>query len=133
MSKLVSLVAVIVLALAVAAPAMAGKPPKGGGSAANGTIKLVLLNSTDGVAHYGQNVRFDVSTTATTEPWVSLKCYQRRTLVAQGSEGYFEGALSDGVFGLYSGAWSGGAADCTANLTKPDGSVLATTSFHVEA
>ena len=85
------------------------------------------------MAHHGQRVTFNISTTATTEPWVDLKCFQSGTLVAQGWEGFFERSLDDGVFGLYSGAWSGGAADCTATLTTPQGAVMGSTSFHVYA
>lgn len=130
----VALVAVVAL---VAGPATAGGKGKGKGggkpSAGGGTISLVLLESTDGVAHYNQWIRFNVSTAATTEPWVNLKCFQGGTLVAQGWEGYFERSLSDGNFRLNSGMWTGGEADCTADLTKPDHAVLASTSFHVYA
>ncbi|HZN87353.1 MAG TPA: hypothetical protein VFB44_00105 [Thermoleophilaceae bacterium] len=125
--------ALAALCLALAPTAMAG-PGKGKGgkpSSGSGTISPVFIDSTDGVAHYGQRVTFNVSTTATTEPWVHLECYQGGALVAQGWEGFFQRSLDDGVFGLASGAWTGGAADCTANLTKPDGSVLGSTSFHV--
>ena len=130
------LAAVSVLCLGTATAALAaprgggGKGPKRGGT---GTISLVLLESTDGLAHYGQRVTFNVSTTATTEPWVYVKCYQGGVLVGQGSEGFFERSLDDGVFWLGSPSWTGGEADCTADLTKPDGSVLGSTSFHVYA
>ena len=121
------------LALALAPAAFAGKgqkPPKpsGGGS---GTISLVLLESSDGMAHHGQRVTFNVATTATTEPWVEVKCYQNGALVAQGKEGFFERSLSDGIFGLSSPSWTGGAADCTATLMTPQWAPLASTSFHV--
>ena len=107
-----------------------GKPPKPG--TGTGTISSpVLVDTTDSVVNHGDFIRFNVSTSATTEPWVKLYCNQGGTLVAQGSEGYFERSLDDGVFGLYSPMWTSGDADCTAKLTKPDGSVLATTSFHV--
>jgi len=54
-------------------------------------------------------------------------------LVAQGWEGFFAGSLDDQMFGLYSPQWTGGEADCTANLTTPPWMVLASTSFHVYA
>lgn len=136
-----SLVALLVVGL-VAGTAFAGrggngggKPPKGGGgSGGTGTISLpILVDSADSVVNWGDRVRFDVSTQSTTEPWVKLRCYQSGTLVATGSEGYFERSLDDGVFGLYSGMWAGGAAECDARLTKPDGTVLASTTFHVDA
>src|SRR5438552_3635938 len=50
----------------------------GGGGASNtntGSFSLVLLNSTDGLPHYGQNVTFSVSSTAA-YPSVALTCYQ---------------------------------------------------------
>jgi hypothetical protein len=122
--------AALCLALAPTALGAKGAGGKGKPRGGTGTITLVLLDSTDGMAHYGQRVTFNVSTTATTEPWVNLRCYQNRALVAEGWEGFFEGALSDGVFGLYSAKWVGGDADCTAYLTKPDGTVITSTSFH---
>ena len=134
-----SLIALLVVGL-IAGTALAGKGgngkgPKGsGGTGGSGTISApVLVDDTDGVVNYGDFVRFNISTSSTTEPWVKLRCYQSGTLVATGSEGYFERSLDDGVFGLYSGMWAGGAAECDARLTKPDGTVLASTTFHVDA
>lgn len=106
-----------------------GKPPRGG----TATISLVLLNSTDGLAHYGQTVTFNVSTTATDQPWVNLKCYRNGALVAEGWNGYFDGSLTGRNFGLSSPQWTGGAADCTAYVTTPQWAVLGSTSFHVYA
>lgn len=112
-----------------------GKPGGGGGgkpSGGSGTISApILVDTSDSVVNHGDFIYFVVSTPSTTEPWVKLQCSQGGTVVAQGSEGYFERSLDDGVFGLYSGMWPSGAADCTAKLTKPDGSVLATRDFHV--
>jgi hypothetical protein len=132
-----SLIALLVVGLiagtAFAGKGGGGKPPKGG-NGGSGTISApVLVDPADSVVNYGDRIRFDISTGSTTEPWVKLRCYQGGTLVASGSEGYFERSLDDGVFGLYSGMWTGGAADCDARLTKPDGSVLASTTFHVDA
>lgn len=123
---------VVALCLAFVPTALAGKRPGGGKPrGGTGTISLVLVNSTDGLAHYGQTVTFDISTTATDEPWVNLKCYQNGTLVAEGWNGYFERSITGRNFGLYSPSWSGGAADCTARLTTPQRTELASTSFHV--
>ncbi len=110
-----------------------GGGKKGGGSPSASSISLVLVDSTDGVAHYGQTVTFAISTTATSQPWVHLQCYQSGTLVAEGWDGYFDGSLSGRDFGLYSPSWTGGAADCTGSLTDPNWTVLAQTSFHVYA
>ena len=107
---------------------------KGGGSTGGtGTISLVLLNSTDGLPHYNQTITFNISTNATTQPWVHLQCSQAGTLVAEGWDGYFDGSLSGRNFNLNSPSWTGGAADCTGSLTMPDHTVLASTSFHVYA
>ena len=131
--RLAVMASIAALSASPAAPALAGKggggkPPRGGGSA---TISLVVLDATDGLAHWNHSVTFDVATTATTEPWVNLKCYQGGALVAEGWEGFFERALGDQVFRLASPKWTGGDADCTAFVTKPDKTVLGSTSFHV--
>jgi hypothetical protein len=126
-----AILACFLLAAATAVPALAGKGRRPKPSGGTGTISLVLLNSNDDLAHWGQRVTFNVSTSATTEPWVVLKCYQNGSLVAQGSEGFFARSLDDGIFGLYSPSWTSGAADCTATLTTPQWAVLGSTSFHV--
>jgi hypothetical protein len=128
-----------VAVLALVPAAFAGKSggtgghKSGGGSGGSGTISLVLVNSTDGFAHWGQTVTFNISTTATTQPWVHLVCSQNGVVVATGWDGYFVGSLSGEDFGLYSGQWTGGAADCIAYLTTPQWTVLGSTSFHVYA
>jgi hypothetical protein len=108
-----------------------GKPPKPG-AGGTGTITMAMVDPADPVANWGDWVTFTVSTTATSEPWVNLKCWQNGTLVAEGWNGYFDRSLTGRNFGLYSPSWSGGAAECTAYLTTPQHSVLGSTSFHVE-
>src|SRR5262245_51465434 len=77
----------LVLSLAPAALAGKGKPPGGGGG---GTITLRPLNSTDGLPHVLQKVTFDVSTTATQYPWVTLDCYDAKgVLLYEASRGIF--------------------------------------------
>ena len=107
-----------------------------GGS--GGTISIVLLDSTDGLAHFGQHVTFNVSTTATAYPWVTVKCYQNSSQVYQQSNGIFATSLNQ-IFTLGPTTnWQSGAADCTADLENWDsysknGSItkLASMSFHV--
>jgi len=131
-ARIVTVVTVTALCLSLAPSALAGKgsrkPPSGTSS-----ISLVLVNSTDGLAHYGQTVRFNVSSTQTDQPWVNLLCSQNGKQVLERWNGYFEGSLTGRDFGLYSGQWTGGAADCTAWLTTPQWTRLASTSFHVYA
>jgi hypothetical protein len=136
----------VILALALVPAALAGKPKPGGGggggttTGGGGTISLVLLSSTDGLAHFGQLVTFNVSTSATSSPWVTLDCYVGGTLVYQMSNGIFPTSLNQ-IFTLGpTPSWSGGAADCTAYLQNWDGymkrgsiSNIASMSFHVYA
>jgi hypothetical protein len=128
--------AFIVLALALVPVALAGKGgghKPGGGGGGGGSISLLMVNPLDTVANWGDQVTFNVSTTATTQPWVNLQCFQNGVLVAQGWNGFFVGSITGQNFGLYSPQWTSGAADCTAYLTTPQWSVLASTSFHVYA
>jgi hypothetical protein len=96
-------------------------------------MALVTDANANGLPNWADTVTFNVSTSATTQPWVNLKCTQNGKVVAQGWNGYFAGSLTGTNFQLASPTWSGGAADCTAYLTTPTWSVLASTSFHVGA
>jgi hypothetical protein len=134
---LTAFIAVAMLAIAPAAYAAKGNNSSGGGhggkpTAGSGTISLVLLNSTDGGAHWGQWVTFNVATTSTTEPWVGLKCSQNGAVVSETWHNFFD-TTSSRDFGLYSPVWTGGSADCTATLTNPQWAPLASTTFHVSA
>ena len=114
-----------------------GGKPSGGG---DGTISLVLLNSTDGLPHYGQQVTFAVSTTATSYPYVTLKCSKNGSLVYQASKGIFPTSLGQ-LFTLGpTPSWQGGDADCTATLEDWDSyskngkkTPLVSMTFHVYA
>ena len=126
------------LTLVVAPAALSGKGGNGGkpsGGSSSSSLTLVVLNSTDGLPHYGQQVTFDVSTTATTSPYVNLRCYQNGVLVGQSWEAFFAGSLDDQIMVLGGSlAWQSGAADCTATLNKRTNrgwQQLASTSFHV--
>src|SRR5437867_10398660 len=75
----------------IAGPAIARNNGNGNGGNKTSTssLRLVLLNSTDGLAHWGQKVTFKVSTTATSQPFVSLRCYKNTTLVYSAQAGYY--------------------------------------------
>jgi hypothetical protein len=130
---------VLVAALCFAPAALAGKPSKPRGSGGTSSLSLVLLNSTDGVPHWGQQVTFKVSTTATAKPFVRLYCYQNGVRVLWGSAGFYPGYPWPWAqnFTLASSYWTGGAADCSAELYyNIDGKrfrTLATLGFHVYA
>jgi hypothetical protein len=129
-----SLVGVLVLGSASAATAGKGDGGRGGG-----TLTLVMLDSTDGQAHYGQDVTFRVSTTATNKPLVQADCKQNGVLVYTHSAGFYPGYPWPWAqtFHLASAAWNDGAANCTAKLYASNGRggfiTLTTISFPVAA
>src|SRR5512138_2982196 len=77
--------------------AKGGKPALG---ASDSTITMVPLDSTDGVAYYGQHVTFDVHTTATPNPWVTVMCSQNGALVYQQSMAMYLGTIGSRTFTL---------------------------------
>lgn len=131
--------------LAIAPTAYAAKPSASGGGGKGGgkttgtsSMSVVLLDSTDGVPHWGQHIRFDVSTTATTEPHVSVQCSQGGAVVYSAQTGYYDSYPwpSTQTFTLSSSAWTGGDADCNATMYYFNGSKTvtgATLAFHVYA
>jgi hypothetical protein len=129
--------------LGASAPALAAKgggggKPAGGGTTSSSSLKLVLLDSTDNVAHWGQRVTFDVSTSATTEPHVGVTCSQNGVAVYTTQTGFYASYPWPWTqtMTLSSGAWTGGAADCSATLYYFNGSktvTAATLAFHVDA
>jgi len=103
---------------------------------ANSSLSLVLLNSTDGLPHWGQQVTFNVSTTATTQPNVSLNCYQNGSLVYGAVAGFYPSYPWPWtqIFTLSSPSWKSGGANCTASLYYFSGkktTTLTTMSFQV--
>src|SRR2546428_11160291 len=116
---LASVFALFAMAMPSLVPASLPAAAKGGrhnASTTDSNFALVVLDSTDGVAHWGHQVTFPVSTTATTEPHVSLKCSQSGVLVYATQTGYFAGYLWPWphAMTLSSVAWTGGAADSCA-------------------
>jgi hypothetical protein len=138
----VASIAILAFALLLTPAALAAKGRGGGkpsgGSTSGSSIRLAPLvfdANGNGLPNHADVVTFNVSTTATFEPFVNVRCYQNGALVLNSWQGYFEGALnSSRDFTLGSGAWPSGAADCTASLdryARNKWNVLATTSFHV--
>jgi len=133
-----SIVAVLLLVTASVALAAGG-----GKSSSSSSISLQLMAAptTSGSSNpsYGQAVTFNVSTNATSQPFVHLKCSQNGTLVYEGWQSWWNGPQSFTLGGTT--AWQGGgAADCTAYLENWDSyskngkiTVLASTTFHVDA
>jgi hypothetical protein len=116
-----------------------GRKPGGGGTTGgSGSLTLVLLSDDNhnGLPSWRERITFNVTTTVTTDPFVRVDCYQGGSKVYTASVGYFPQYPWAKEFTLESGAWTGGAADCTATLyTTVDGSsstTLATLPFRAE-
>ena len=99
-----------------------GKPGGGGGGSTGGSsslsLRMVSDNNGDGQPNWGDQVTFSISTTATSEPNVSLKCSQGGTVVYSATAGFYPSYPWPGTqtMTLRSTAWTGGAADCIAKL-----------------
>jgi hypothetical protein len=138
-----ALIALLVVGL-MAGTAFAGKSAlhsRPGGSTAvySGEIRLAPLvvdNNANGTPNRGDVVTFDISTNHTA-PYVQLECFQSGSRVLLGRKGYFDSSLdTNRNFGLASGSWQSGSADCTASLvyyTRKGWAKYASTSFHVDA
>lgn len=130
--------AAVVLSLALVPAALAGKggkPSSGGSSSISAPVMVADVNG-DGLPNWGETVTFNVSTTATAQPFVHLVC-SGNSVGYDSWKGYFAGSLdTNWNFVLSSGGWTSGAADCNASLgmyTKQGFKQLASTSFHVDA
>ncbi len=135
--------AALVLSLALVPAAFAGKRAGGGGGGGGGgghkggggtsalTLKMVTDQNGNGLPDWNDTITFDVSTTATTQPYVEVTCSQNGAVVYSAWAGFYSSYPWPGsqLMPLYSPSWTGGAADCTAVL-DPN---LATLSFHVGA
>jgi hypothetical protein len=130
----------LVVTLVAVPAALAGKGGgRNGGSSSSSTITgplMVVDNNGDGLPNRNDTVTFNVSTTATAQPYVHLVC-SGNGVGYDSWKGVFAGSLdSNWNFVLSSGGWTSGAADCTAWLgmyTKQGFKALASTSFHVNA
>lgn len=127
-----ALIALLVVGL-MAGTAFAGKPPS-----YSGTVSLPVLvadKNASGAMDQGDVVTFDITSTSGA-PYVQLECFQDGSRVLMGRKGYFDSSLdTNRNFGLASGSWTSGAADCTASLvyyTKRGWMKYASTDFHVD-
>src|SRR5205823_8192588 len=135
-------VGALVLALVLVPAALAAKGHGGGGSTGTGGTSsisgpiMVTDTGSPGLS-FGDTVTFNVSTSATSQPYVNVLCYQNGLLVMNSWTGFFDQRLNaTRNVGLYSPSWQSGAADCTAWVDmsgKRGMTQLASTSFHVNA
>ena len=128
---------VLVLSLGLVPAAFAGKGHQttSGSSSITGPM-MVVDNNGNGLPNWQDTVTFNMSTTATAQPYVHLVC-SGNGIGYNAWKGVFAGSLdTDWNFVLSSGGWTSGAGDCTASLgmyTKQGFRQLASTSFHVDA
>ncbi len=107
-----------------------GKPSGGGGggkrggggttTTGGGSLSLVMVSDAtgDGVPNWGDTVTFNISTTATDQPNVSLTCSQNGAVVYGAVAGFYDSYPWPWtkIMTLSSQSWTGGAADCVAKL-----------------
>jgi hypothetical protein len=129
-----ALMAIMILPAMAAKGGNGGKGHSTGGSTSGDTIALKLLNG-DTQPLFGHQVSFNITATFS-QPYVNLNCYQGGTWVSGEWGGFYEGSAYDQIFTLGpSNSWSGGDADCTADLVEWTARgalvVKASTSFHV--
>ena len=143
-TRIAFVAAFLVLALALVPAAFAGKGGKpgggGGGTTTSGSglaVAMVVDQNGNGAPNWNDQITFDVSTTATTKPWVKLNCYQNGLWVSTSTAGFFPAYAWAPNFTLASGGWTSGASDCTATLymvtSNGRSRNLASLSFHVDA
>jgi hypothetical protein len=134
-AQISALILVLVLVPAAFAAKGGGGGGKGGKPGSGGTSSLSVVMVTDlnanGLPNWGDTITFNVSTTATTAPYVELTCSQGGSVVYSAWAGFYDGYLwpEQRLMPLWSPSWTGGAADCKAVLNNG----LATLSFHVDA
>jgi hypothetical protein len=119
-------------ALAIGTPAMAAKKPPTGPTGT--TFQLKVLTGGDQVPSWGDDITFDVATSATPEPHVDVTCSQGGVTVYGATTGFYASYPWPWtqVMSLKSQDWSGGDADCTARLYAFNGrrtTTLGTISF----
>ena len=123
------------MALAVGTPsALAARKP-----APNDSVMLLrVISGPDLMPSRGDDVTFDVKTSATAEPHVDLTCTQAGKVVYGATTGFYDSYPWPWtqVMNLGSQEWSGGGADCTARLYYFNGkrtTTLKTLTFRAEA
>jgi hypothetical protein len=128
--------ALLLLSLALVPAALAGKGKPSGGSGSSSISAPVMVTDLNGngAPNWGDTVSFNVSTTATSQPYVNLVC-SGNGVGYDSWKGVFPGSLdTNWNFVLSSGGWTSGAANCTATLgmyTKQGFKPLISTSFPV--
>lgn len=95
-----------------------GKPSGGGDGTSSLRLVMVTDYNANGLPNWSDQVTFDISTTATTQPNVSLTCSQNGVVVYGATAGFYDGYPWPWtrLMTLSSNSWQGGAASCVAKL-----------------
>ena len=105
-------------------------------TASAGNSSITLNPQRASALQVGSQVTFTIATSRTSQPWVSVACYQSRALVYKQYHGMFAGYYTDAVFTLGPTTnWTSGGASCVATLlyfSNGREHSLATTSFNVQ-
>lgn len=134
-SSIFALIGIGTLTYSFAAP----QNGKGGGKNpdpnATVAVKMVTDRNGDGQPNWNDVITYEVSSIVHSK-WVNTECRQNNVVVYRSIVGFFEEYPWSTDVQLYSDAWSGGAADCTANLYTVSGKrqtpvTLALISFKV--
>jgi hypothetical protein len=99
-----------------------GGKNSGGGTTTggSGSLSIVMVSDANGDGHpnWGDSIRFNVTTSATSEPNVSVTCSQNGVVVYGATTGYYASYPWPWTqtMTLSSNSWQAGAASCTAKL-----------------
>jgi hypothetical protein len=95
-----------------------GGKPSSGSSSLSIQEPLVYDANGDGVPNWGDTLTFNISQTATTEPYVDLTCSQNGVVVYGATAGFFASYPWPWTVNMKLGSqmWTGGNAACTAVL-----------------
>jgi hypothetical protein len=136
-----SIIGLFTLWVSFAAPHNSGG--KGGKYTGTLTLQMVADQNGDGLPNWNDTITFNETTNYTDSggagPWINASCHQNGVLVWSYTFGYgtaYPWPDSRNV-SLSTGAWTSGAADCTAQLVYSAGNgrypTITTLSFHVNA
>lgn len=124
-------VGTLVACLALGAMGTSSFAGKGGGggkprpSSSSSSLKVVMVKDVnlDGAPNWGDTITFDISTTATSQPNVSLQCSQGGVVVYGATAGFYDAYPWPWTqqMSLSSTAWASGAANCVAVLQQYSG------------
>lgn len=138
--KRARLITCLVLAIAIVgfSTAVSAAPEAGRGKGKSDSTSSITLDQS-GTIYHGDAVTFTVATTATDRPFSTVTCEQNGELLYRSTRGHFDDYyeyVGEPIHYLSSFGWTGGDADCQADLTYRARNgryrVVASTTFAVK-